>query len=100
MEKIKEHADKKKFVVLIIYDIVDNKVRTKMVDYLSQYGVRVQKSAFEAYITRRQYNVLAQEASSLIDIGTDSLRMYLLFDSMSVQSWGIGNNRTEDVIIL
>ena len=38
-----EDADKK--LVLIIYDIIDNKRRSKMVKLLESYGVRVQKSA-------------------------------------------------------
>ena len=37
-----EDADKK--LILIIYDIIDNKRRTKMVKLLESYGTRVQKS--------------------------------------------------------
>lgn len=95
-----ESTDDKKYIVLIIYDIVENKARTKMVDFLSKYGMRVQKSAFEAYITRRQYKVLLQSAPFLINQQTDSLRIYLLSDYMAVQSWGIGDSHMEDVIIL
>ena len=43
----------KKFIVLIIYDIVDNKIRLKMVKCLERYSVRVQKSAFEALLNRK-----------------------------------------------
>jgi len=32
----------KECIVLIIYDIVDNKQRNKMVKFLERYGVRVQ----------------------------------------------------------
>ena len=51
-----EDADKK--LVLIIYDIIDNKRRTKMVKLLESYGTRVQRSAFEALINRSQYSKL------------------------------------------
>lgn len=40
----------KRYIVLVIYDIVDNKKRNRMVKCLERYGVRVQKSAFEAYL--------------------------------------------------
>ena len=40
----------KKYFVLIIYDISDNKRRNNMVKILSSYGFRVQKSAFEAML--------------------------------------------------
>lgn len=45
----------KECIVLIIYDIVDNKKRNKMVKCLERYGVRVQKSAFEALLGRKKY---------------------------------------------
>lgn len=55
------------FIVLMIYDIVDNKRRNKMVKCLEAYGVRVQKSAFEALLNRRQYEKMLRESSILID---------------------------------
>ena len=45
----------REFIVLIIYDIVDNRRRTKMVKCLEAYAVRVQKSAFEGRLTKKQY---------------------------------------------
>lgn len=33
----------KKFIVLVIYDVVDNKMRNRLVKCLERYGVRVQK---------------------------------------------------------
>lgn len=93
-------CDEKKYIVLIIYDIVENKNRNKMVNYLKAYAVRVQKSAFEAYITKRNYEQLLGDLPFLINPETDSLRIYLLDDDLSVQSWGIGDSHTEEVIIL
>ena len=89
----------KRYIVLVIYDIVDNKRRTKMVKFLEKYGVRVQKSAFEAYLTREKYDGLVKYASKLIEADVDSLRIYLLADHTSVRSWGIGDNHYEDVIV-
>ena len=57
----------KKFIVLIIYDIVDNKIRLKMVKCLERYGVRVQKSAFEALLNRKQYDAMIRQCSRLIN---------------------------------
>ena len=42
--------DERRYIVLVIYDIVDNKRRNHMVACLERYGVRVQKSAFEAFL--------------------------------------------------
>ena len=65
----------KKFIVLIIYDIVDNKMRLKMVKCLERYGVRVQKSAFEALLNRKQYDIMIRQCSRLINTVIDYLRI-------------------------
>ena len=92
--------DKRKFIVLMIYDIVDNKMRNKMVKCLEQYGVRVQKSAFEALLDRKQCQRMLAESSALIDEETDSLRVYILDDIIDVYTWGIGERRETDCIVL
>ena len=90
----------RKFIVLMIYDIVDNKRRNKMVKCLEAYGVRVQKSAFEALLNRRQYGKMLQESSILIDEAVDSLRVYVLDDIIDVYTWGIGERKETDCVIL
>lgn len=90
----------RKFIVLMIYDIVDNKRRNKMVKCLEAYGVRVQKSAFEALLNRRQYEKMLRESSILIDEAVDSLRVYVLNDIIDVYTWGIGERKETDCVIL
>lgn len=58
-----EDANKK--LVLIIYDIIDTKRRNNMVKLLESYGNRVQKSAFEALLTNRQYKEIIPNHSKL-----------------------------------
>lgn len=90
----------KQFIVLIIYDIVDNKTRLRMVKCLEQYGVRVQKSAFEALLTEVQYRKLIRESQRIINHQVDSLRVYILDDVVNVYTWGIGERKEQDCIIL
>lgn len=90
----------RKFIVLMIYDIVDNKRRNKMVKCLEAYGVRVQKSAFEALLNRRQYEKMLRESSILIDEAVDSLQVYVLDDIIDVYTWGIGERKETDCVIL
>lgn len=90
----------RKFIVLMIYDIVDNKRRNKMVKCLEAYGVRVQKSAFEALLNRQQYEKMLRESSILIDEAVDSLRVYVLDDIIDVYTWGIGERKETDCVIL
>lgn len=92
-------SDDGRLIVLVIYDIVDNKRRNAMVKCLSQYAIRVQKSCFEGFLTMRQCEEMELRASLLIDASTDSLRVYRLRDSAFVRSWGRGEVKADDVII-
>ena len=90
----------KECIVLIIYDIVDNKQRNKMVKFLERYGVLVQKSAFEALLGRKKYTRLIEESQRIIDPSTDSLRIYILDSIINVYTWGLGERKEEDCVIL
>ena len=92
-------TDDNRYIVLIIYDITDNKRRLEMVHCLEKYAFRVQKSAFEGLLTPRQYDQMAYFASKIIDEKEDSLRMYILYDHTRVKSWGKGDVKMDDVII-
>ena len=50
-----------KFLVVVIYDIIDNKRRLKVSKILNGYGKRVQKSAFECIIDKKQYDALVEK---------------------------------------
>ncbi|WP_302442266.1 CRISPR-associated endonuclease Cas2 [Colibacter massiliensis] len=91
---------KRKYIVLIIYDVVDNKTRSRLVKCLERYGVRVQKSAFEALLTQAQCARLAHDSSRIIDESVDSLRIYTLDDILNIYTWGIGERKEQDCIIL
>ena len=80
--------ENRSYVVLIIYDITDNRRRSRMVKCLEGYGIRVQKSAFEAYLTKRKCEEMAGKAAQFIQDNTDSLRIYLLANRRLVRSWG------------
>lgn len=100
MTYFRENHDERKYVILVIYDIVDNKRRAQMVKCLEKYGIRVQKSAFEVYISKKKLVKLESEAGSIIDITCDSLRIYSLKHNTAIKTWGIGCCKAEDVIIL
>lgn len=91
--------DERRYIVLVIYDITDNKRRNRMVKCLERYGMRVQRSAFEAFLTKRKYEYLVGEAQNLIDGTTDSLRIYLLASHTMVRCWGADTKPVDDVII-
>lgn len=57
----KEFARKKTKFCLVIYDIVSNKRRLKLVKLLEGYGVRVQRSCFEMALEKLDFDCLVRE---------------------------------------
>lgn len=92
-----EDADKK--LVLIIYDIIDNKRRTKMVKLLESYGTRVQRSAFEALINRSQYSKIIEGIKKIIS-NEDNVRIYRLNSSNEVLLLGESYSVYEEEVIV
>lgn len=92
-----ENINKK--LVLVIYDITDNKRRLKFVGFLERYGIRVQKSAFEMIINTKQYDKLISEIPAYIS-ADDNIRVYKLKISGQVVSWGSNTIEPEEVIII
>ena len=66
---------------LIIYDIIENKNRTKLAKTLCGYGYRIQKSAFEARLNKQQYEKLVNELRNY-DKKENSVRIYEISDKM------------------
>lgn len=67
---------------------------------MERYGVRVQKSAFEALLDKKQYDVMMRQSSRIINQSIDSLRVYILDDIINVYTWGIGERKEQDCVIL
>lgn len=92
--------EEKIYTALIIYDIIDDKKRNRMAKFLEGYGVRVQKSAFEARLTKKHCDEMLKRASKMIDTNEDSLRVYLLPTRAYIQSWGLGVDYPQETIII
>lgn len=98
--QISEELESDKEIILIIYDIVENKKRVKFAKLLSGYGIRVQKSAFEAMLTKQRYNKLIEEIPHYIDKCEDSVRIYKVSGREKVISWGEVPEFDEEIILI
>ena len=78
--------------VLISYDIVDNKIRTKVLKYLKDYGSRVQKSVFECTIDPKMLSEIERTLENMIDKKRDKVRFYGLCEGcmkkIEISGWG------------
>lgn len=63
-------------LVLVVYDIPDNRRRTKLATFLEGYGRRVQKSVFECFLTLAEMKGLQQKVQRRIKLEEDNVRFY------------------------
>ncbi|MCI8826921.1 MAG: CRISPR-associated endonuclease Cas2 [Lachnospiraceae bacterium] len=97
---VENRVNTDKVFVLIIYDIIDNRRRIKFAKYLQGYGFRIQKSAFEAVISKKKYEKLLKEIPSYI-VSDDNIKVYKIIGKGQVTSFGSAFCiEDEDVIIV
>lgn len=90
----------RKYIILIIYDIISNKQRVKLAKLLSGYGIRVQKSAFEARLNKKQYARLLRDIKGML-MEEDNVRIYKLHSYEEIVTFGNKQYETiEDVVII
>lgn len=97
--EIHDNVENDKVFVLIIYDICENKKRLKLVRLLQGYGFRVQKSAFEAIITKKKYKKLLQELL-FFESSEDSIRVYKIIGKGQVINIGKETDQEQEDIVL
>lgn len=96
---IKETKGDKLFV-LIIYDITDNKRRTKFAKQMQAFGKRVQKSAFEAILKESVYERMTTMIPRLIDPKEDTVRVYRFSGYGNVQLFGNSEKIIDEEVII
>ncbi|NWF57469.1 MAG: CRISPR-associated endonuclease Cas2 [Syntrophaceae bacterium] len=78
--------------VVVSYDVVDDRKRTKIAKAMKSYGERVQKSVFECRIDDRQFMRMKKALESIMDMNEDSVRFYFLckgcVDRIEISGWG------------
>ncbi len=88
------------YFVLAVYDIADNKRRSKLSKLLESYGVRVQESAFECYLSKSQIEMLKREAKYIINNTEDSFRLYRMNENDSMEAFGALPKTEENLFII
>ncbi len=88
-------------LILVSYDIANNKRRNKIAKTLLDYGERVQYSVFECNLNQKLQNALTKELKKIINDEEDSIRIYpMRADSAAqVQVLGKAKPPAEDPIV-
>ncbi|MFY9119548.1 MAG: CRISPR-associated endonuclease Cas2 [Syntrophomonadaceae bacterium] len=93
--------ERRKYLIVVIYDIVDNSRRAKFAKYLQGFGVRVQKSAFECILPEAKFEKLVKGIPKLIDPKEDQIRVYKLTSNADIRAWGtVELIEEEEVVVL
>ena len=85
---MKQDLDNNCVYALIIYDIQSDKLRIKFATLMEGFGYRVQKSAFEVYLSDSKFENLIKLIPKFIDPNTDSVRVYKLRTTSKIYFFG------------
>lgn len=85
-------------LILVSYDISDDRRRTRLAHSLKDFGCRVQYSVFECSLDAAQLERLEARVTGLIEAEEDSVRVYRLCAECrgKVAVWGCGKAAVED----
>lgn len=89
-------------LILITYDVSTQDEKgayrlRQVAKVCMNYGQRVQKSVFECIVTPAQVVKLESLLSEIIDVSTDSIRIYRLGSNYSSKILHIGANKPMDL---
>ncbi len=79
---------------IISYDIQKDKIRNKAAKLLTKYGLRVQYSVFECFLTQENYQLLNTKLNALVNKKTDSVIFYPVCKNCEHKKEVIGNYYT------
>lgn len=79
-------------LVLIVYDIPDNKRRTLLSNFLEGYGRRVQYSVFECFLNLAQMKTLFEKVKKKVNSQEDNVRFYWISQNAILKTLTIGSD--------
>ena len=90
-------------MVLVSYDISNNKLRTKFAKYLSKFGYRLQYSVFKIENSERILTNIVQEIENDFSKKfeqSDSVYIFKLSSSCEIKKYGYAKNEDKDIMII
>ncbi|MGA7933664.1 MAG: CRISPR-associated endonuclease Cas2 [Kovacikia sp.] len=82
-------------LVLVVYDISDNKRRLKLSNFLEGQGRRVQDSVFECFLDLEAMKKLYQQVQRRVKADEDNVRFYWIPADSLPRTLAIGSSPPE-----
>lgn len=89
-------------MIIISYDISDNKLRTKFSNFLLEYGDRLQYSVYQIRNSERILNIITQKIKNDFEkafTGADNVLIFR-FTDREVLRFGNAVHQSEDLLVL
>ena len=83
-------------LVLIVYDIPNDKRRNKLATFLEGYGRRVQYSVFECFLELGEMRELHQKLQTRVNEEEDNVRLYWISKDALSRVLTIGSDRPQE----
>jgi CRISPR-associated protein Cas2 len=83
-------------LVLVVYDVPDDKRRLKLSKFLEGYGRRVQKSVFECFISMEEMKRLHGKVLRRVKVGEDDVRFYWIPKDAVARTLTVGSGPPEE----
>jgi CRISPR-associated protein Cas2 len=90
-------------MLIVSYDISDDKLRTRFSKFLSKFGYRLQYSIFEIKNSQRILNLITTEIQTEYEkqfSQSDSVIIFDLSKQCKITRYGYAKNDDEDLIII
>lgn len=90
-------------MILISYDIKDDKLRTKFSKYIKKYGYRIQYSVFEITNSKRLLDNIMCDISNIYEkqfSQEDSVIIIQTSENCKITRWGYAKNEESDILIV
>jgi len=82
-------------LVVVVYDVPDDKRRLKLSNFLEGQGRRVQESVFECFLSLDEMRRLHQKVKRLVKESKDNVRFYWLSQEAVSRVLTIGSSPPE-----
>ncbi|MFQ6114249.1 MAG: CRISPR-associated endonuclease Cas2 [bacterium] len=90
-------------LIVVSYDIVEDKTRTQLAKKLLNFGKRVQYSVFECDLNKKQIEQMKKQTLKFVNLNEDSLKIYKLCEHCAgqIESLGVkkGWEETEVIVV-
>lgn len=90
-------------MLLVAYDIANDKLRTRFAKFLSKHGHRLQYSIFEIKNSPRILKVVEAEIAGEFEPEfeqTDSIMIFRMSQQCKITKYGYAKNEDEDLLML